>query len=69
VFKSFVVEAEEFLTDLHSGFVQFQVTAEAVQTSSDVAVPKCILNASTNAVGQRFSMSKVNSCVGIQMKM
>lgn len=49
--------------------MQFQVTAQAVETSSNVAVPECISNTSTNPVGQGFSMSKVNSCVGIQMKM
>lgn len=40
-----------------------------MQTKSNVAMPECILNTSTNPVGQGFSMSKVNSCVGIQVKM
>lgn len=42
--------------------VQFQVIAQAVQTSGSVAVPECVLNASPNPVGQGSACWKWPLC-------
>lgn len=42
--------------------VQFQVIAQAVQTSSSVAVPECVLNASPHPVGQGSACWKWPLC-------